>query len=544
MNPLQVFRNLPVRVKTMFLIVLVLALLAAGMEGFLLRYMRNVHEQSAEDFARNLARSIALAVRNDFAVGNTFQVDRVFLGIAEERQAMGIVRCVLLDEAGTIAADLNPELFGERFSDRELLPLIRGTREVQLLEQEGQPLVAAAVPVFSDVNRIGTVLLTLSMEQRAREYRFVALLSVFLTCGFILLLGVLMVFLLRSVLLGPLEEISRQAAAVAAGDHNRRIALGRQDEFGKLAEALDFMRSGIVADREKYRILVEGSADIIFTMDEELRFTSGFEVLKQRIAPPRPDFSRLRLPDLIYEHAQDDGWSKAIFAEQVQAFLGGVASARHRVRIRSRTANEPLDFELLLEHIQKAPESRREILGRLSTVGVDRLAPYFRSEKLRFEIENYIAAGDEVALRIVQNLPRLVGEEAVVGIEMGVREMIINAIEHGNLAISFDEKTAAQESGSYLEFIEERRRRAPYNERHVLVESVLDERSFSCRITDEGDGFDHVAMRQKRFSEVNEQMLQHGRGLLLIAGTFDAIVYNEKGNEVTLTRALQGNPGR
>ena len=542
MNPFRRLGDLPVRLKTVFMIVVVLTLFAAGMEGFLLRYIRTAYERSAAEFARNLAQSLALAVRNDVASGNTFHVDRLFLALStEDLQGVDIVRCVVLDESNVITADLNPETFGSKFADPDLLPLTRGQAAPKLMQgPQGGALVAAAAPIFSHVSRIGTLVLVLSMEERAREYRTVGLLSVLLTCGFILLLGVLMLYMLRDTLLRPLEEITQQAATVAAGDFDRKLALERRDEFGKLAEALESMRAGIVGDREKYRILVEGSDDIIFTMDENFHFTSGLDVLRRRLGSHRSDFSNLTLLDLLYEHPNDEGWTRAILKDKFQDFLQGSESVRHRLRIRSRVANEPLEFDLVLEHIKSGPAA--ESLGRLSTSGVDRLSSYFRAERQKYVIENYIAAGDEVAVRLTRNLRHVIGEDAALAVEMGLREMIINSIEHGNLAITFDEKTAAQQSGSYMAFIEQRRREERYGRRKVVVESVLTERRFACRITDEGAGFDHRAMRSRKFADVNAEMLQHGRGLLLIESSFDSIVYNEKGNQVTLVRTLSGEP--
>ncbi|HOT43589.1 MAG TPA: hypothetical protein PLM53_03925 [Spirochaetota bacterium] len=53
--------------------------------------------------------------------------------------------------------------------------------------------------------------------------------------------------------------------------------------------------------------------------------------------------------------------------------------------------------------------------------------------------------------RLVRNLGKFIEPLAVSDIRIALREAIINAIEHGNLRLSFDVKTKAHREGKYFD---------------------------------------------------------------------------------------------
>lgn len=82
-------------------------------------------------------------------------------------------------------------------------------------------------------------------------------------------------------------------------------------------------------------------------------------------------------------------------------------------------------------------------------------------------------------------------QETVYNIKLSLREMLINAIEHGNLDIDFEEKTELQANGDYLQFLIERQKEPKYTYKFVTIEFTVGPELISFRITDEGNGFDH-----------------------------------------------------
>ncbi len=122
-------------------------------------------------------------------------------------------------------------------------------------------------------------------------------------------------------------------------------------------------------------------------------------------------------------------------------------------------------------------------------------------------------------------------------IETGCHELLVNAIEHGNLEITLDQKMALIQSGELLTFLKKRLAEDPYKNRRVWVNceigSFHDKESLIITIKDEGQGFDW-----KRQIEISEKKCLasqvHGRGILIAKElSFDHLHYNNVGNQVT-----------
>ncbi len=127
-------------------------------------------------------------------------------------------------------------------------------------------------------------------------------------------------------------------------------------------------------------------------------------------------------------------------------------------------------------------------------------------------------------------------------LDLSLMEMIANGIEHGNLALDFDTKTAAQAKGNWFDVLKAKASEADAAGKHVTVDYRIepdgDGRKVVFVIKDDGPGFDTSKLPKP--SEVTEenQLLLHGRGYFLSASFLDSVKYNAKGNEVTLTKRL------
>lgn len=115
----------------------------------------------------------------------------------------------------------------------------------------------------------------------------------------------------------------------------------------------------------------------------------------------------------------------------------------------------------------------------------------------------------------------------------GYSELLINAVEHGNLEIGYREKSRLLASGRWHEEIENRLSSPEYAERSVEVKLENNEHSFVVTITDQGQGFDW-----QRYLEFEPERAfdLHGRGIAMSNNfSFDRLEYWGKGNSVTAT---------
>ncbi len=114
--------------------------------------------------------------------------------------------------------------------------------------------------------------------------------------------------------------------------------------------------------------------------------------------------------------------------------------------------------------------------------------------------------------------------------KIGIHELLINAIEHGNLGISYEEKGQLLKECRWLEEIRDRLQRPPYKDKVVVVEFIKSDNDIQLIIEDQGPGFEP----EDFFEMTAERMLDlHGRGIAMSRKlSFDQVNYIGKGNKV------------
>lgn len=121
-------------------------------------------------------------------------------------------------------------------------------------------------------------------------------------------------------------------------------------------------------------------------------------------------------------------------------------------------------------------------------------------------------------------------------LSLGIRELIVNAVEHGNLAITYDEKGRLLRDGCLTAELDKRLRRPEFAHRRVEVTLERSRRVISITIRDEGDGFDF-----EKYKTMDEARLfdLHGRGVLMATATLD-LEYVPPGNQVRIRLPIDG----
>ncbi|MEF3254372.1 MAG: ATP-binding protein, partial [Deferribacterales bacterium] len=151
-------------------------------------------------------------------------------------------------------------------------------------------------------------------------------------------------------------------------------------------------------------------------------------------------------------------------------------------------------------------------------------------------IKNDIFSIDKIVFNITKDLVGFFKLSDLQKIRIGLSEIITNAIEHVNLEITGDEKFKATESDSYYTLLEERLKNERYSKRVVKVDIRLKRSFLKIKIKDSGKGFDTSKIKLN-YSEEDLFKL-HGRGIMIAKMYFDDILYNRKGNEVTLVKRI------
>ena len=154
---------------------------------------------------------------------------------------------------------------------------------------------------------------------------------------------------------------------------------------------------------------------------------------------------------------------------------------------------------------------------------------------LRFSLNSHEARERSVIDALTLPLRERLNEAGLLGVRIGLGEMILNAVEHGNLGISTTEKETALADGRFPGLVASRLAMPENAGKRVWIESRLAGGEFRVTVRDEGTGFDWRAL-----AAADPGATLAGRGVLLARFHFDEVRWNERGNEVTLVKRVPG----
>ena len=257
------------------------------------------------------------------------------------------------------------------------------------------------------------------------------------------------------------------------------------------------------ADGEEARSLLEKEGDqfLAVVLDWDMPKMSGIELLGWIKSQPA-------LEDLpvILQTAMDS-------AEQIRQGID--AGAFYYL-------TKPFDRELLHSIVRAAltdSRSKRALLKKLK----ESENPFELMVEGSFRFKS-LAEGERLALWIANSC-------AFPARAMQIMEIITNAIEHGNLGITYDEKTEFVSRGTWHAEVERRLALPQHQAKAVSLELKREPDKVTVLVEDQGPGFDFS--RYVRFDE-SRAFDNHGRGIAM-AGSFLDLQFLGKGNRAVIT---------
>ena len=180
---------------------------------------------------------------------------------------------------------------------------------------------------------------------------------------------------------------------------------------------------------------------------------------------------------------------------------------------------KPPRREVLLSTVKAAVTDyhrRRDLLRKLR----DSENSFRLLEEGTFKFKSIIE-GDFLAVRIanISSSP----EEA-----MHVSELLANAVEHGNLGITYDEKTVLLDKGEFEKEVKRRLTLPENKNKWVTMKVKKVDNELNVIIEDEGRGFDW-----EKYLTIDDERIfdNHGRGIA-ICNTYLKLQYFDRGNKV------------
>jgi CheY-like chemotaxis protein len=180
----------------------------------------------------------------------------------------------------------------------------------------------------------------------------------------------------------------------------------------------------------------------------------------------------------------------------------------------------------------------RKLAGLVENRSTEReVRAMFAHRTFTLEIDNTLERVPVIAEQLLEETGRAIPQDQRDGVRMGLIELLMNAIEHGNLGITYEQKGAALRQHDGLARLTGIRLDQPdLAARRVTVYCRIDAETCEWVITDEGAGFDWESVPEA--TEGEAIYASHGRGILLCRLYFDSVEYQGLGNVVRLVKRL------
>lgn len=302
-------------------------------------------------------------------------------------------------------------------------------------------------------------------------------------------------------------------------------------DFFAAQKAAEKANAKVRVSENRFRVLTSGIGDAIFSLDKNYNFISINKIAEKafllRGDPTLSNFLN------IFKSERQSKVNRLLIKDKLDGLIANKEPITFRAIVPDPNTSEPNEYEFSFVIFEG---EQLELIGRAETLRSNKIVDYIELERLRLSMENYIVMVQDISVRLTNTLNQHMDQGDALQIRMGLQEILMNAVEHGNLNITFDEKTEIMESGRYLEFIQERQVDPRYKDRRVSIDYLIDDKKVEYRIADEGDGFDYSEIMDIVENRVDKEFIPHGRGIKITYAVFDEVHFNKKGNVVLLRK--------
>jgi DNA-binding NarL/FixJ family response regulator len=241
----------------------------------------------------------------------------------------------------------------------------------------------------------------------------------------------------------------------------------------------------------------------------------------------KPDFVIMSIPCLsstsilpLREICEADPQARIIVVSDCTDNAFVLECIRHGASDYLRKPLKPQDLQHSIDRI-----SSRNILLK-KALEPDRMCVQEESKTLRFDNK-------------LDNLPYIINQAVtnasvvcpdVPMLKMALGEVLLNAIEHGNLGIGMKEKSTAMGKNAYPDLLRERMKDPRYAGKLVTLHVRMTRDRLMYRVIDQGEGFDYKSL----FKRDPHASVGSGLGLFVAKSFFTRLTFRGRGNEVVL----------
>jgi DNA-binding response OmpR family regulator len=194
---------------------------------------------------------------------------------------------------------------------------------------------------------------------------------------------------------------------------------------------------------------------------------------------------------------------------------------------------KPFELKTVKTVVEKILKKQRRIIKK------EQLYEYLRHIKLSYEFMTTELDPGILARNICEYLQKMQFSsiEEITNFELVFTEILVNAIEHGNLKLSSVYKNNDNLDASNYEQLKKERLNDPdFGGRRLIINFEANVELFSFTVADEGDGYDWEKYVDNSFRINTQQNEVYGRGFKIIEHYMDEIHFNDKGNIITVIK--------
>lgn len=237
--------------------------------------------------------------------------------------------------------------------------------------------------------------IAIAFPERALLHQVTDLAKLYGVLAAALLMAAVAGYTISRRLTGPLDELSREADAIASGDFARRVRIDGNDEIARLGERFNLMAARLQAtlvqlQQHRSQLEVEVSERTRDLTAERARMAAVLRHASDAIVALRPDGELLfanRAAERLLREGEADGESRAR-AQVLEALIGDARPGREEISLDQRTLSIGRDIlpatsgagDLVIvardvtqerRHIDERREFDRQVfqLDKLATVG-------------------------------------------------------------------------------------------------------------------------------------------------------------------------------
>ena len=155
----------------------------------------------------------------------------------------------------------------------------------------------------------------------------------------------------------------------------------------------------------------------------------------------------------------------------------------------------------------------------------------------KYILENKLEDITPLIEEICLEVKKYIGNNELDLFASALYEVIMNAIEHGNLNVLYETKKEWLKKNIYNKKLKELLKTDKAKNTHVEIVLKIEDDNININVKDQGLGF----KPKQEAKKINNDGFarESGRGMMMIKSYFDEVKFNKKGNSITLIKFIQ-----